>query len=380
MREIDKEKYFAELESIELRLSALIKDISLSYPKAENLKKEKETFFSKLADDLPYNPQFIYEKREIRDETIHALEHFEIDTHFDPYGFKKLYKKEARVLAEKLKCFKTWGESKSTLHATRFYGKPSKWLLKKALKYCKEYKVEKVKFKTLTVEEAAKRIQKHAKKLTGRTPKVRFSGTAAKVDIQPKNELIKMNPNERFTSLDVKRLKVHEIGVHYLRYFNAREFGIDLLETGTPHYIETEEGLAAYTEELCGVSSKAQHFIYAGRVIATYYAPKKSFWELFSMLKKLAFRDDIAFAITLRAKRNISDTSQKGGYPKDYVYFSGYYKVKKYAQKNDIKKLFIGKIGLEDLKTLRHFINEYKNEIKTPMDEIKKVQEKAQKS
>jgi len=178
----------------------------------------------------------------------------------------------------------------------------------------------------------------------------------SKVNIHPKSCIMKINPFVKLTSLDVKRLTAHEILVHYMRYYNGKIANVKILETGTSNYIETEEGLAVYFEELKGVLSKAQMFIYAGRVIATYYALNNSFYNVFQKLKSYGFENEEAFAITARAKRNLSDTSKKGGFTKDYVYFSGYIKIKKYAKKNDLKDLFIGKIRIEDVKNLKKFI------------------------
>ena len=88
------------------------------------------------------------------------------------------------------------------------------------------------------------------------------------------------------------------------------------------------------------------------------------------ILKKYGFKDKDAFTITFRAKRNLCDTSQPGGFTKDYVYFSGYYKIKDYV-KGDIEKLkdlFIGKIKLKDLKILSKFLEKNKNKIRTIFD------------
>ena len=157
-----------------------------------------------------------------------------------------------------------------------------------------------------------------------------------------------------------------------MRCYNGRKSGIGILAVGSANITRTEEGLAAYVEDIQGVLSKAQMYIYAGRVIAAYYAPKKSFYEVFKILKSYNFKNSDAFTITMRTKRNICDTSQKGGFSKDFVYFAGYHKVKKYCKHNDIKDLFIGKIKTEDIKNnkgLRRYIKEHKENIVTIWDE-----------
>ena len=119
-------------------------------------------------------------------------------------------------------------------------------------------------------------------------------------------------------------------------------------------------------EYVKGVSSDAQMFIYAGRVIATHYALSKSFYNIYHILKKYKFKDSDAFSITYRSKRNLCDTSKPGGFTKDYVYYSGFYKIRKYVNSGyDIKKLFIGKIKIEDLEVLTPFIEKHLSSIET---------------
>jgi hypothetical protein len=261
-----------------------------------------------------------------------------------------------------------WGNTISTKYVIKYRSRPSRILLSRAKLYCRFYKREKIKFKYLKTEDAVKELKEELIKLTNNNIKVVYQDISSMMNIIPLNNILTVNPNVKFRTIDVQRLKVHEIGTHYMRYYNAKKFNVRILESGTSNYIETEEGLAAYMEEIKGVSSKAQLYIYAGRVIGTFYALKMSFYELYFLLKKYGFKDEDAFSISTRAKRNISDTSKKGGFTKDYVYFSGYYKVKKYAKKNDLKELFIGKININDRKILKKFIQENKEKIETILD------------
>ena len=358
---IDKKKYFDELREFEDRYYYLISHFNVNFPKAFNLLEEKKKFFRAIADDNFYNPKLKFEKKRFDEEKIKELKQLKISTRGDIYGFKKLYKERLKSKIYEIECHKNWGKPISTKYVIKYRGKPSRYLLSKAKNYCKNYKREIVKFDVLDKRKVASELKKEVLRLTKQKVKVKYDKTlASKVNILPHSNLIKINPTVRLTSLDLKRLKVHEIGVHYMRYFNAKKFNIRILESGTSNYIETEEGLAVYSEHLKGVSSKAQMFIYAGRVIGTFYAQRLSFYEVYRILRNYNFKREDAFSITLRAKRNISDTSLKGGFTKDYVYFSGYLKVKKFAQNNNIDDLFIGKIKIEDLKTLRKIIKRFK--------------------
>jgi hypothetical protein len=364
-----EKKYLNEIKKIEKKYYDIVSDFNFNFPRAINLKEEKRTFLKAIADDKYYNPQFKFEKKEFDEKKINQLKNFKISIRNDMYGFKKLYKKKIKTKLNEIKCHKNWGQPISTKYVKLYRGYPSKLLLSRAKNYCRAYKREKIKFKTLTPEIVSQRLQREIYRLTKHSINVIFIDIPSKASITPYANVLKINPHQKLTSLDVKRLKVHEIGVHYMRYYNANKFDIKILAQGTSNYIETEEGLAVYAEELKGYLSKAQMFIYAGRVIATYYAQKMSFYEVYEILRNYGFREEDAFAITFRSKRNICDTSQKGGFTKDYVYFSGYLKVKKYLKNHDIKELFIGKIKIEDIKNIKKFIKKNYEKIETIFDD-----------
>lgn len=361
-------QYWKEVKEIEVMYEHYIKSFPLNYPKPLNLQEEKKNFFKALVDDRVYNPQIKFKKKRFDPKKLEEFKNIQIDTHNDIYGFKSLYKKRFEVKKLQLDYHHIWGNEESGKYAILYWGLPSIFLFLKAKFYCKYFKREKVRFRRITPKKIGTELKKTVQEITGNKIKLSYIDMPAKVNIEPYDSLIQINKNETFTTLDLKRLKVHEIGTHYMRYFNGAKQKIKILETGTANYLETEEGLAAYMEYLKGVSSKAQMFIYAGRVIASYYAPKKSFYEIFKILKKYNFRDDAAFAITYRVKRNLSDTSKHGGFTKDYVYFKGFHKVKKYAKRHDVKDLFIGKISLADIKVLKKFIKENRDKIITILD------------
>lgn len=358
------EDYFSEIRKIEEDYYDLLSNLNLNFPKPLNLKQEKKKFFSAIADDKVYNPKIKYEKKIFNEEILEKIKNFKIDKKNDIYGFKKLYSEKFKNKLDEIYCHKYWGTQESTKYAIAYRGNPSYLLLKKAKKFCDNYKRQKIKFRRITPKVVGDELKKYVYELTKNKIKVTYIELYSKVNITAHANLINVNPNISFRSLDLKRLKVHEIGVHYMRYYNGNQFGLKILESGTSNYIITEEGLAAYFEELMGVSSSAQLYIYAGRVIATYYCLTLGFYEIFKILKSYGFKDEDAFAITYRTKRNLSDTSKPGGFTKDYVYFKGYYKIKKYAKKNDIRDLFIGKIKIEDIKILKKFISENRNKIK----------------
>jgi hypothetical protein len=349
--------YLEEIRNIDNYYSFLRKKIPLKYPKPTNLETEKQKFFDAIAKNQEYNPQFEFEKKKIDFKTIECLRYLQdtLSKGYDNLGIKKLYKEEIANRINIVRYHQLWGEPQSTHYVILSKGKPTYSLYLKAKKFRENYAREKVRYKMIPKEHVANELQKYIFDLTQENVTVEYTPMTSQINIEPKRKRININPFEEFTTLDVARLKPHEIGVHYLRNFNARKSGIKLFENGTANYIATEEGLAVYTEELKGVLSKAQMFVYAGRVIATYLALKKSFHEIFKELQSYGFSDKTAFQITQRAKRNLSDTSQPGGFTKDYVYFDGYHKVKEFAKHGDIRELMCGKIKIEDLDTVRAY-------------------------
>ena len=55
-------------------------------------------------------------------------------------------------------------------------------------------------------------------------------------------------------------------------------------------------------------------------------------------------------------------------FTKDYAYLEGYFRVKRFAKKNNLKDLFIGKIKTTDVKKLKKFIKKNRDEITTIFD------------
>jgi hypothetical protein len=377
MKYLEKKEYFKEIKKIELKYNNILKNYNSKFIQIKNLEEEKKKFFEKFYNDEIYNPQFKFYETEFDLEIPKKLKELykQISTKNDYYGFKKLYKNKIKSKIYEFYSHYYWGDNiKSTKYVIKYRGKPNLNILLKAKYFCKNYKRNKIKFKKISIEKFKKEISEYIYNLT--KEKIEFQineNLISKASIMPTENKFYLNPNNKFRDIDLKRLKIHEIGTHYLRYYNGKKTDIEILSVGTSNYIETEEGLAVFMEKMCKVQPKNQIFIYCGRVIATYYTLKKSFYDVFKILKKYGFKDKEAFAITVRAKRNISDTSKKGGFTKDYVYYSGYLKIKKYyKEKKDLEKLFIGKIKIEDLKTIKNYIKEFNPKPLTILNEINK--------
>ena len=358
--------YFSQIQEIELKLAKITSSISKQYPKPLNSKEEKKKFFEHLHENKVYNPQIRYESRDIPESIFSQLEELKtsISLKNDKYNIKKLLIQKIDERISMLKAYKYWGDIKSTQYSIKSKGSPNIDEFNKAVEFIKSYRRSKIKFKRVTPQKVGEELQKEVLRLTNQNIEVIFKPLANKILIRAKHGQIIINPEESFRSIDIERLKVHEIQTHYMRYFNSKKIPIEMFHTGTSNYILTEEGLAVYMEYSHDVLSQAQLFIYAGRTVATYLCTQMSFYELFEYLHNLGFKQEDAYKITFRAKRNLNDTSQLGGYTKDYVYFVGFYKVKEHLEKHpeNLEKLFLGKIKIEDLELLHEFISKFQRE------------------
>ena len=159
--------------------------------------------------------------------------------------------------------------------------------------------------------------------------------------------------DRKFSEADPKRLAVHEVGVHALRAANGYEQPLKIFAVGLPGYLPTEEGLTSYHEKMIGNTSEETSRRYAALVIAVdSVCQGLDFKQTFDRLKSYDLSNNYAWNLSVRAHR-------AGGYIKDHVYLEGYLKVKNFAETDgDFNTLYIGKIGIEDLRLVRRLLQE----------------------
>ncbi|MFC1733383.1 tyrosine/phenylalanine carboxypeptidase domain-containing protein [candidate division KSB1 bacterium] len=306
-----------------------------------NESREKKRFFS----ERNYEPQFKYAPY-MTDITkaIDKLSAIKTNRSYMGQIFKQ--KKEKHI--NRFLMLKSRGTEDFTKYSIKVYGRPNKMLVRKAkrmMSYEKSKKTEK-----LTPKEVME-VLKEALRLYGFNWDVKQKNMAANAAVQQAKRNVLVKKGKKFSHDFIKRLIVHEIGTHVLRYENGLMQPYRIFATGFPGYLETEEGLAVVNEEKAGVLSKSTLKTYAGRAIAVSMAQEKSFREIYKYMRNY-FSKDIAWRIAVRAKRGIGDTSQPGGLTKDYQYLNGYFKVKNYLKKYSMNNLYYGKVSMRHAKML----------------------------
>jgi len=323
-------------------LERISKKISFFLINPNNTKEEKIKFLKTPG----YNPQFTY------NDSPHNLSkiRFELER-ISPEnniigdilrGIRDKYLLDIELIEKR-------GGTELTDVSIRLHGQPSDELIKKAEELVKlDYEPEKIKYETKQI----------IKKLRIAFLKYGFHWSveenemvaSAAVGLKQKKLLIKKD--SRFSENFLKRIIVHEIGTHIMRAENGKNQPYRFFARGMPGYLKTEEGLAVYNEELHNCLNNKLLKIYAGRVLAIKKALNYSFYDCYTYLREY-FAIDTAWRLTLRAKRGLSDTKNKGAFTKDIAYLEGYMAVKKFIEEGgNINNLYYGKIGIEHIPIL----------------------------
>jgi len=249
-------------------------------------------------------------------------------------------------LIKKIDLFNSIGCYDFSERSIKLYGTPDRRLVKKAYDILEKPKVKSPKSKYIDSKKVIKLLKENFEKY-GFDYKIRRGSLVGACDIEPSKHKIVLRKRARFSRRHINKLIVHEIGVHTFRYENAVRNKLKIFAHGLKDYLGTEEGLALYIEEKYGLINSLR--IPAGHVIAVYLSQTNSFYDVYRNLRKY-FDKNTSFKLTIRAKRGLYDTSQPGGYTKDYLYLKGYFDVKRFFSKGgSMKDLYMGKIGIKDI-------------------------------
>ena len=262
--------------------------------------------------------------------------------------FKNIFKDKIAESKLKYQLLANVGTDRFAEKSEELYGYPSKKLIDKA------YAILDLKPEPSDEEygiiDAKKKLRKELSDMN--IPwKIKSKKLLNYAHIIPSKETIYLSSNHKYSQRTIKRLAVHEIGTHGVRYMNAKKQPLKIFKN-FPNYISTEEGLAAFNEEINGFLNNETLRRYAGRVVAIDYAQNNSLLQTYVFLRKF-FDDKVAFNTALRVKRGLANSESLGAFTKDHVYLKGFFEIKKYLLKNPLKHLYYGKISLEHIDVIK---------------------------
>ena len=334
-----------DLEEIDQGVFEIWKTVQkLEYVNPINQQEEKEKFMKSSY----YNPKFNFIPLDFNpDKFIKQLQSYKKE--LDSSIIAGLISKKIDKQIIWINLLKSRGTEKFTEYSVEYYGRPDLNLISNALRILKKNSKREEEPPTITAEEMAEHLNNEVNRMKlDWSVKVK-ENLGAKADDVAAEETLYIKKGEMFTKKDLKRLTVHELGVHSTRAFNAKKLKYKIFFIGTAEYEVTEEGLAAVMEEKEGILEISVLKSYAGRVLAVNMALQKSFRGVYIFLCRY-FPKDEAYQLTMRAKRGITDTSKPGSFTKDHIYLKGMELVR---QIPDLRPLFKGRVGVEDLFNLR---------------------------
>lgn len=158
-----------------------------------------------------------------------------------------------------------------------------------------------------------------------------------------------------FTQEHVAALVAHEIETHVLTSENGMLQPYELFRRGFANYLDTQEGLAIYSQNRVLSPNHEKRYHHARSVLAARFALQHSFADTRRYLvETLLYRPEKALGKTIELKRGIADTAQPGAFTKTLVYFRGWRSIEQYlGSGGDIRALYMGKIAVEDLQSIR---------------------------
>lgn len=177
---------------------------------------------------------------------------------------------------------------------------------------------------TVDSEEAAGRVSDHLVTVgvSGWSVEV-ADNLAANMSVNGSLRRVRIRRSGAFTDQMIRRLLVHEVDGHVLRWEAARSQPEPLTAIPMGRTVPTEEGLALWCEQQAGVLSPTVMRTYAARVVAVDHAADHGILDVVRRLLDHRVPEKDAVDTALRTKRGLQDPNGPGGSTKDWGYLGG---------------------------------------------------------
>jgi len=160
---------------------------------------------------------------------------------------------------------------------------------------------------------------------------------------------IRIGSEVRKSILGLRKLIIHEIESHLIRYINSLESPYKIVQAGNfPSKIQVEEGFAIFNEYQNNALTKEDLQNYINRF--NLCQSKASFSQIYeNCINELEYTQDKAFETVYRLKRGFADTASEFIHLKDSAYLKGFdILLKNIESKEDYIFLFNGRITLQE--------------------------------
>ncbi|WP_353779958.1 tyrosine/phenylalanine carboxypeptidase domain-containing protein [Winogradskyella sp. 3972H.M.0a.05] len=350
MPQITATDEYQNLFDIDANLNRLVKNIELlRYINPLNIEHEKKQFFSAKYN---YEPKFKYPKINFNGYKLHRLFFSQRLERIEDEDIRQLYEDIIYEYSSLIECIETIGQGRKFYYnSLKSFGTPPEKDIDNA-KFILRFDDEDFDEDMLpmyNVEEAKAYFEDYSKRYDFKY-KIKFStNISAAAMVLNNTQTLVLRKNHKFSKNQLEVLTNHEVGVHMVTTFNGLSQPLKVFSNGLPNNVETQEGLAVYSEYMSGCLTLKRLKELSFRTLASDSLSKGyTFADTFDLLhNQYKLNRDKAFSITLRAHRG-------GGFTKDRLYLSGLKKVFKYAQEgNDLGILLTGKVSMEYMDTIK---------------------------
>ncbi|MGV6846491.1 MAG: flavohemoglobin expression-modulating QEGLA motif protein [Lutibacter sp.] len=344
-------KIEAVVLEIDKVIDKLVRKIELlDYVNPINIATERTKFFK---SKFTYEPQFKYQKIPFKALELHrTLFAQKVELIEDPI-LKKLYTDVIYSYMGLIECIANVGkEKKFYYNSLRSFGTPNETDVANA-KFILHFKddefAEKMKPK-YTSKEAEDYFRKFASNYKFSFHIKHSNKLSAMAMVLNNIQTLVINNSYTFSDNELKVLANHEIGVHLVTTMNGLMQPLKIFSHGMPNNVETQEGLAVFSEFMSNNLTLKRLKELAYRVIAVDSLAKGyHFSQTFKLLHhQYHLNKNEAFTISLRVHRG-------GGLTKDYLYLSGLKKVfNRYHENKSLNTLLTGKVSLDYENTINY--------------------------
>ncbi len=342
----DLKRQYARVLEIDAHLDRLVRRIELlQYINPLNAEKEKHRFFSSKYSE---EPEFKYPKLKFDAYKLNRLLLSHRIDRIEDEVIRDLYKEVIYFYANMVQCIEAIGGGpKFYYNSLRVFGTPRERDVDNA-RFILHFEDEPA-FGSMEKRhspEAAKEYFEAFARAYHFPLKVRFSThISADAMVSNSSQTLLIKRNTRFSDNQLLTLAHHEIGVHLVTTYNGMAQPLKIFANGLPQNVETQEGLAVFSEYMGGALTLKRLKELSYRVLASDSLSKGySFSDTFDMIhNQYKLNREEAFAITLRAHRG-------GGFTKDRLclYLSGLSKIyKRYLKEKPMDRLLIGKVSMD---------------------------------
>ncbi len=350
MSQIKTTDEFQHLFEIDANLNRLVKNIELlNYINPQNIESEKKQFFS---SKYTYEPQLKYPKIKFNGYKLHRLFFSQRLERIQDEDIKQLYEDIIYEYSGLVECIQTIGQGRKFYYnSLKSFGSPTQRSIDNAnfiLRFS-DSEFDEDLLPLYNVYDAKAYFEDFSKRYDFNYTVKLSNNLSAAAMVLSNSKMLVLRKNHKFSKNQLKVLANHEIGVHLVTTFNAFEQPLKIFANGLPNNVETQEGLAVYSEFMSGCLTIERLKELSYRVIAVDSLHKGfTFADTFDLLySQHKLNKDKAFGITLRVHRG-------GGFTKDHLYLSGLTTVYNYANNGgDLGLLLTGKSSIEYLDTIK---------------------------